>query len=324
MILRLSLTERQKEIATGLFVLVVAAALFAGGEGAVRVLNYVRFGDLANVDKSDNFYLDAETGLRLAKPNTVQGGIRINALGFRSPEITVPKPPDTIRLAFVGSSSTFDPYASSNEKTWPFLTWHRLQQRFPNCRFDYVNAGLPGFPLAAMVTYFESRVAKLDPDVVFVLSRDFNHDADGLAEQQGLIDETSDRPSWLARRSLLWEKLEKNLRSIMRQRRLHDESGKLVFEPSSLAAAFEQRLREFTTATSDHVDLMVLLAQPSRLRVDQTPTEQRQAAASAVLYMPYMSVDGLFKGMTAYNEAVARVADTTGSLFIDANARIPV
>src|SRR2546426_4883698 len=53
---------------------------------------------------------------------------------FRSP-----KPPGTVRLAFLGSSITYDPYVD-NASTWPHLVTQAIQAAYPTCRVDYIRS----------------------------------------------------------------------------------------------------------------------------------------------------------------------------------------
>ena len=85
----------------------------------MRDVDFVDFEtQIARTSMPALYYIDRATGLRRAKPNVQMGPIKTNSLGFRSPEITGVKPRDRLRIAFLGSSGTFDPYASSNERTW--------------------------------------------------------------------------------------------------------------------------------------------------------------------------------------------------------------
>jgi hypothetical protein len=63
----------------------------------------------------------------------------------------VPKPAGTVRIAFLGGSTTFCAEGSSNQATWPHLVWQALQTAHPNVRFDYLNASAPGYATAALL-----------------------------------------------------------------------------------------------------------------------------------------------------------------------------
>src|SRR4051794_17475153 len=103
---RLSLSERCKELITGCLIIGIMVGGWGVGEALLRLVQRGQFGLAAHVETSTQFYRDPQTGLRLPVPQSTQGKIRVNSLGFRSPEIPVPKPPGTVRLAFLGSSTT--------------------------------------------------------------------------------------------------------------------------------------------------------------------------------------------------------------------------
>src|SRR5215831_21298984 len=86
-------------------VVIVSFAAFGAAEMAIRVRQYIRFGTFTRIE--DTYKVDTKSGLRIPVPGSSTGGIRINSMGFRSPELVVPKPASTIRLAFLGSSTTY-------------------------------------------------------------------------------------------------------------------------------------------------------------------------------------------------------------------------
>ena len=111
---RLTLNERQREIATGLVILALAFGGLGAGEAALRIMNLAKFGVADTVGKSDKYYVDPLSGLRAPRPDSVHGKARMSSLGYRSPEIAVPKPADVVRIVFLGSSTTFD----ANNGAW--------------------------------------------------------------------------------------------------------------------------------------------------------------------------------------------------------------
>ncbi len=144
--------HRSRNLLTMLALSFAAAGL---AEGAVRIRQWVRVGQVRTVD--DTLTVDPETGLRIPVPNLVRGPIQINSRGFRGPDVTVPKPPGVIRLAFLGGSTTYCAEVSSTELTWPHLVWQSLRGALPAVRFDYVNAGVPGYGLDAIRRSFSAR-----------------------------------------------------------------------------------------------------------------------------------------------------------------------
>ena len=89
--------------------------------------------------------------------------------GFRSPEIDDPKPPGTLRIAYLGGSTTYCAEVSGEEMAWPHIVTEQIRTRYPDRPVDYVNAGVPGYSTPQSIKNLQSRVASLDPDVIVIL-----------------------------------------------------------------------------------------------------------------------------------------------------------
>src|SRR5690242_17704145 len=98
--------SRKKKALFGIIVVVVGCltGLFLL-EMAVRVRQWTRYGSMRSVE--DTFTFDPVARLRVPIAGKTTGSIRINSLGFRSPELAVPKPIGVVRLAFLGGSTTY-------------------------------------------------------------------------------------------------------------------------------------------------------------------------------------------------------------------------
>jgi hypothetical protein len=170
----------------------------AGLEVIVRVRQHWKYGSAAAT--VHDFTIDPASGLRIPVPGSNRAGIAINSLGFRGPEIAVPKPEGTIRLAFLGASTTYCAEVSSNELVWPHLVTVKLQEQYPGVRFDYINAAVPGYSTEQSLKNFETRVAHLQPDVVvfYEATNDLAKDVDELAGSRGLAFKRLDESSGLA------------------------------------------------------------------------------------------------------------------------------
>ncbi len=147
------LTLRQKEILTGIVVLAVCFGSVSAAEALLRIQQFLAFGSAETVEKTKQYYVHEPTGLRLPLPNSDHGRLHYNSLGHRSPEIEVPKPDDTLRLAFLGSSTTLDPYVLTLENAWPHRVADAIGAAYSECRVDYLNAGVPGLSSRRLATY---------------------------------------------------------------------------------------------------------------------------------------------------------------------------
>src|SRR5262249_20288396 len=146
-------------------------------EGAVRIRHWVRHGSAVPLGESPS-----DTAVELHVPHG-NDRVHINALGFRGPELEARKPDGTVRLAFLGGSTTFCAEASSDETTWPHVVWRELSAARAPHAFDYVNAGVPGYRVVHLTQTLHQRVAPLAPDVVVIYeaTRDLSVDSRELA-----------------------------------------------------------------------------------------------------------------------------------------------
>jgi lysophospholipase L1-like esterase len=300
----------------------VACALSIGlAEGLLRFRQHLRYGVAA--PQASNTAPDPVTGLQVPKPGYHAGSIVINSQGFRSPELTQPKPPGTFRLAFLGGSTTFCAEVSSPDKTWP----HRVAEivRIASVQpVDYINAGVPGYTTAEMLTNFRARVQKLRPDVVVIYeaTNDISSDTRRLAIQQRLKVGRRGQPSWLGRHSLLWYLFELNLDVQWAQRQAAATDGKLAFDPVFLRRAFRSRLETLIDAAGQESRVAVATFS-FRGRRGQTPEELKRACITSLYYMPYMTPAQLLDAFAAYNETIREVAREKHALLVDSEDDIP-
>ncbi len=317
-----SLSERQKELVTGFLIIGIMVGGWGIGEPLLRLVQHGQFGTAANVETSAQFYRDQQTGLRLPVPNSTQGKIRINSRGFRSPEIPVPKPPGTVRLAFLGSSTTYDPYVD-DASTWPYLVMQAIQAAYPTCHVDYINAGVPGFSSPHMLTYYRAYISKLEPDIVVLLPTDTRVALSNLARRKRVHTGLPVQPSWLAQHSELWATIEKNVQVIKLQRAAFFPRGKLTFTYEELAAELRPALKAIAAQATQDQNLLVVMTVGEQLRAGQDRKEQQRAAGMALYSMPFMSIPGLLKARQYYNEVIAGVAKASNLILIEGHEQIP-
>jgi hypothetical protein len=95
-------------------------------------------------------------------------GLRTNGFGWRGPQPALRKPPQTIRIAFVGASTTVDYH--SYPYSYPELVGLWLNQwaalRHPGISFDAINAGREGVNSQSIQAIVRQEVVPLEPDLV--------------------------------------------------------------------------------------------------------------------------------------------------------------
>jgi lysophospholipase L1-like esterase len=85
----------------------------------------------------------------------------INAVGLRSPEVVMPKPPGVFRVLVLGDSVTLG-YGLPSEAGYTRL----LEKMVEGSRVEVINAGASGYHFDDFVAYLEHYGLALDPDMV--------------------------------------------------------------------------------------------------------------------------------------------------------------
>jgi len=105
---------------------------------------------------------------RFIRNVTDPSGMVINRFGYRGPQIAVNKPPETIRIAFVGASTTVSshgyPYSYPEHIAHWLAMWGR--RAFPNIRFEVINAGRSGISSPDIRAVVRSELLPLEPDML--------------------------------------------------------------------------------------------------------------------------------------------------------------
>lgn len=104
------------------------------------------------------------------RPGQYGETLSINEFGFIStPEMAIAKPPDTIRIVFLGGSSTAGiGSAFSNGETWPWQTMELLEEAFPGQKFEFINGAMGGYTSFESYGRLWSRIRFFSPDIIVV------------------------------------------------------------------------------------------------------------------------------------------------------------
>lgn len=305
--------------------LLVAAATVVLGlvllEVAVRVRQYRRYG--TTVTTYYHMEVDPASGLRIPRPSSVVGPIRVNSLGFRGPEIERPKPAGRLRVAFLGGSTTFCAEASSEAATWPELVVAGLRADAPDVEFDCVNGGGAGWSTSESLLNLEHRVKPLEPDVIVVYhgTNDLTQDTRRLAIRQGLYAPGEGDTLAIGEWWLTWFLVEKNLRQLARTR--PGAGARLELDSAALSEAFRERLTRLVAEARAVAPVVVLVTFAHEYRREQPPDERRAAAAASLYYMPFLDVDALLALFEDYNRVVREVARASGAVLVEDEFSIP-
>lgn len=304
--------------------LVLLVVIFLAAEGFVRYRSWVKHGG-ATVRIEETYKLDENTGLRILRTGRRTARLTINSFGFRSPEIEREKPADTYRIAFLGGSTTFNFEVSGNANTWPALVVSSLNTPGEKRRFDFINAGVPGYSVGRSRERFEQLVKSFQPDLVVVYhaSNDLSGISRSAARKAGVLGDWGDQSlSWVSSWSLLAFLVEKNIQFILRQQNIIT-SDKLKIDPDTLAEPFGRELRNLVRSVKNSGAEVALVTFSTRLRHGMSASERKSAAATSLYYMPYMTPNTLLESFDAYNRVIRAVAKEENAVLIEAATAIP-
>jgi len=105
-----------------------------------------------------------------------------NSFGWRGPDLSVARPPNTIRIAFVGASTTIDPYYlpySHIELVGHWLNEWAAAKALP-IRFEVINAARTGIDSPSIREIVRQEVLAVDPELI-VYYEGANNFAPGMA-----------------------------------------------------------------------------------------------------------------------------------------------
>ena len=307
-----------------LITVMTLVGIVIAAEVAVRVRQHLKYGTGAVAE--DYYTVDPKTNLRVPIPGFTDGRISINRLGFRGPDIPAAKPAGTVRVAFLGASTTWCGEVSSNEHVWPHLVTESLRKSFSSVRFDYVNAGVPGYTIGSLQKSLELRVAPLNPDVVVIYeaANNLSGDLRERAAEQGIVESDAfQKFSWPTRYSLLWKLVELNLRVIAAEQASRSNAGRLATDPKTLGKEYRTALSALVREAQRQAKVVAVATFSIHPRRGQTPEQQLRGSSSAFIYMPFVTPTLVIDAYARYNEIVRDVARETGALLIEGEDQIP-
>jgi hypothetical protein len=169
-------------------------------------------------DKLDDVYVfdpvngDEHPAFRFLRNVTYPSGLQTNDFGWRGSNIGLDKPSDTIRLAFIGASTTIA--AHSDPYSYPELVGEWLNrwaaETNSKVRFEVLNAAREGTNTESMRAIVQHELLPLEPDLVWFYEGS-NHfwpmDFVEADVPERPLTHVIDNPGWLARRSAIAARL---------------------------------------------------------------------------------------------------------------------
>jgi lysophospholipase L1-like esterase len=95
--------------------------------------------------------------------------ISVNSLGFRGKEVSVVKPPDTLRIVSMGASIGFG-WTVDNDHTYPADLERILNEKVHDGErhYEVLNYGVGGYATRDEVATLEDKALAMDPDLVII------------------------------------------------------------------------------------------------------------------------------------------------------------
>jgi GDSL-like Lipase/Acylhydrolase family len=306
-------------------VLCLAALLLC--EAAIRVRAWIKYDSWQMNVRDPMIELDSTIGLFVARPGyeSSNGHIKINSWGFRGDELTREKPPNTVRIAVLGASTTFNAEVTSNHATWPHRLQTKLRDAHPDVNVEVINASLGGYVAADNLKNLRHRVLPFNPDLViyYEANNEIVRDTRERALELGLIEsrERSRLVTALAHVSLMFDLAQKNL--LILTQGWGGSKGKMDQIPADLPRRFISVLDEMRRELEQRNVPLMLSTFVVKFRRDQDRSTQIANADVAFYYMPWMSIDGLLAAMDTYNQSLLDYARGSGLRVVDDRHAIP-
>lgn len=253
-----------------LFSAVAVVLALTGIEATVRGYHAVRNSGAASIDLHAYWIDDAEAGYSLA-PGYTAGSIRINALGFRGPEISRDEPRGTFRIVALGDSTTFGPREA--ECAYPYQLAPMLQSR----EVEVINAGVEGYRSDRALIHLQRDVLALHSDLVLVFIG-----WDDLYQVDAFADSASDPSPSVnpVQRVLSWSAAAQTVRRVYYEHLpapaaavgwgiTSRPSFVAAYRPAQYAANLDRILRAARSAGAD----VLVLTWPTLLAADMLPAD---------------------------------------------------
>lgn len=170
---RQQLTRRKRRLFTGITILASLLLGFLSVEIFLRIVKpvdlYGQTGRILTQSPMRTWAVTDGFSAYRPKPGAGGAGKTINRHGFVStPDLPLRKPPGTLRLLFLGESSTAGMGVNLKDSdTWPWKTVEKIRQRTGR-KIDFINGSAGGYTTFESYGRFWSRLRFFDSDVVVV------------------------------------------------------------------------------------------------------------------------------------------------------------
>jgi len=264
--------------------------------------------------------------------------------GFLSESGSLPlaKGSDEIRIATIGASTTANVNLSYAEN-WPGLLGAMVTEHFPDRRVTVINAAVPGFNTAQSIGNLALRVMPFKPDVVIIYHA--YNDLKAIRVGDTLKPDFSnvhkqpyghhDRPNVLIRvlnKSAFYVRTRNAYREFRKERGNNDVivgDNRLAAVPSAAADIFEHNIRMLISIAAAGGARVILSSFATLHSLDPNTQERsltpmmRTELYSILKFTPGLTLEGIFRGLSSYNDKLNGLATTLGTGWVDNAALVP-
>jgi len=92
----------------------------------------------------------------------------VNSLGYRGPEIAMPKPAEVYRIVAVGGSTTYGLFLDMWQLAYPRQLEETLQRDYGYEQVELINAGVPQYSTWESAVNILLRIPDLEPDLIII------------------------------------------------------------------------------------------------------------------------------------------------------------
>jgi peptidoglycan/LPS O-acetylase OafA/YrhL/lysophospholipase L1-like esterase len=238
--------------------------------------------------------------------------IRINAAGFRGPEIAGEKG-DRFRIVALGESQTFGPTLRDGEKPWPERLQELVDRASCGRPVEVVNAGTEAYTLEDNLERMRRDVLPLKPDLIIS-----THGMNGLLALGLRRQAEPNEPGVRPRASALLGRAVLTVERALHDRRTGHEAPPAPLPPLSdealLKSRYAEAYRKLIALARDN-DVPLVLVTSSMAVDDSSPREVKDFYGAV-----FKPIDDIIGANAAHNRLVRLLAEESGVPLIDAGA----
>ncbi len=265
-------------------------------------------------------------------------------------ELEYNKLANEIRIATIGGSTTANIHLQF-EKNWPGHIGDSLQKNFPNKHFRIINAGVPGFDTSQSVTNLALRVMPFKPDIVIIYHayNDLKAIQKNIAFRPDYSHIHTIPYGFHKEHNFILKMLNKSMfyvRMRNKKREINSVLSKLdgLYDPMTATNRISSIPKFAEHTFEQHIRILINIARAGGSKVilstfatlhepklDYTKPEtihslsdfQKQNLGSLLDFAPGLTLEGIFKGFSRYNDVIRNIAAEEKCVLVDNAIDLP-